>query len=116
MSMSDCIFCKIANGEIPSTRIYENDDVFVINDIEPVSKVHALIITKKHCENLLALDIDDAGLLRNLHLAAREAAARLSVGETGFRLITNCGEDGGQTIAHLHFHLIGGQKLGPRIM
>ncbi|MCL2059352.1 MAG: histidine triad nucleotide-binding protein [Oscillospiraceae bacterium] len=113
--MPDCIFCKIVEGTIPSPRIYENDDVIVINDIEPVSKVHTLIITKKHYTNLLALDIEDAGLLRNLHLAAREAASRLGVGESGFRLITNCGVDGGQSIDHLHFHLIGGQKLGPRI-
>ena len=115
-AMPECIFCKIAGGEIPSPRIYENDDVFVIDDINPVSKVHALVITKAHFDNILSLDAENAGLLRSIQQAIQETARIKGVAGSGFRLISNCGNDGGQSVPHLHFHLIGGQKLGLRII
>jgi len=114
--MPDCIFCKIAGGEIPSPRIYENAYAIAIDDINPVSKVHSLVITKKHYEDILSLDTDDAGLLRGIHEAIRETAKIKGVSASGFRLISNCGDDGGQSVPHLHFHIIGGQKLGVRIL
>ena len=110
----DCIFCKIVNNEIPSPRVYENDYVIAIDDINPVAKVHALIITKKHMLDLLELDIEDAGLLRGVHEAVRSVAKIKGVAETGFRLISNCGSDGRQAVPHLHFHIIGGQRLSGR--
>ena len=114
--MPDCIFCKIANGEIPSLKVYENDDVFVIDDINPVAKTHALLITKKHYADILSLDSDNAGLLRSIHEAVRETARIKGIGGSGFRLINNCGADGGQTVPHLHYHIIGGEKLNPHII
>ena len=115
-AMPDCIFCKIAGGEIPSPRVYENDDVFVIDDINPVSKVHALIITKAHFDNILSLGAENAGILLSIQQAVRETAKIKGVAESGFRLISNCGKDGGQSVPHLHFHLIGGKKLSLKII
>ena len=114
--MSDCIFCKIANGEFPALRVYENEYVFAINDINPVAKVHVLIIPKKHYDNILSLSGGDAALLCAIQEAVREVAKIKEISETGFRLISNCGKDGGQSVPHLHYHLIGGSELGQRII
>ena len=114
--MGDCIFCKIASGEIPSPRIYENDHVIAIDDIHPVSKVHALIISKRHIESIVSLDPLEAGLLQGVQEAVLEVAKIKGIAESGFRMITNSGGDGRQTVPHLHYHIIGGQKLGVKIM
>ena len=110
--MSDCIFCKIVNGEIPALKVFENESAIVIDDIQPAAKVHALIITKTHYSDILSADINnDADLMRGVHDAVREVARIKEVDGSGFRLICNCGDDGGQTVPHLHFHIIGGEKL-----
>ena len=114
--MADCLFCKIVSGEIPSTRIYENDYAIVIDDIKPVVKVHALVITKEHYQDVLALDPDNAGTLSGIQQAIAETAKIKGVSGSGFRLISNCGADGGQTVPHLHYHLIGGQPLRTKII
>jgi histidine triad (HIT) family protein len=114
--MDNCIFCKIANKQIPSTIVYENDRVIAFKDINPVAPVHILIIPKTHIASVNDLDSDNAGMLVDIHLAAKEIAKQLGIAEKGFRLINNCGADAGQTVFHLHYHLIGGTCLGPKII
>ena len=113
--MDDCIFCKIVSGGILAKIIYENAHVIAIDDINPVAKVHALIITKKHRDNILSLGADCADELCGVQLAVLEIAKLKGVEESGFRLLTNCGDDGGQSVPHLHFHVVGGQRLGPKL-
>ncbi len=114
--MENCIFCKIVKGEIPSTIVYEDDKVLAFKDINPVAPVHVLIIPKVHVRNVLELDGQNADIVADIHLAAKKIAEELGMAENGFRLITNCGEGAGQTVFHLHYHLIGGVKLGPKII
>ena len=112
----ECIFCKIANGEIPAKLVFENEHAAAFDDINPVAKVHTLVVTKKHYENLLAVGPEDAETLRGLHEAIRETAKLKGVDASGFRLISNCGADSGQAVPHLHYHIIGGQPLGQKIV
>jgi len=114
--MSDCIFCKIAGNEIPTEKIYENEFVIAIKDINPVAKVHVLIMPKKHFDNILAVDGQDAVYLAEIQKAVLAVAEQTGIANGGFRLINNCGENGGQTVQHLHFHLIGGEKLGIKLI
>lgn len=114
--MDDCIFCKIANGEIPTEKVYEDDNVLAFNDINPVAPVHVLIIPKKHITNIMAIDKDNMEIINNIFTAIPEIAKKLGVDKDGFRLISNCGENAGQTVMHLHFHLIAGTKLGEKII
>ena len=114
--MSECVFCKIANGEIAAPRIYENGEVIAINDINPVANVHVLIISKTHYGNILSDGIEGSGLLDGVLRAVREVAKIKGISDSGFRLVSNCGEDGGQSVPHLHFHIVGGQRLGAHII
>ncbi len=112
-----CIFCMIANKEIPSTVVYENDDVICINDLKPVAPVHVLIIPKKHFDDILDLSATQDGIeVMTAVLKAVPEVVRITGLETGFRLINNCREQGGQTVMHVHFHLIGGIKLGEKML
>ena len=113
--MSDCIFCKIANKELPSEIVYEDDQVIAFKDINPVAPVHILVIPKKHIPDLTAVTETEMDLIGAIHLVALKIAGETGVAETGFRLVNNCKEDGGQVVMHLHYHLIGGRKLGHRI-
>ena len=108
--MSDCIFCKIANKEIPSEYIYEDDKIVSFKDLEPQAPEHVLIIPKKHIASLDAAASEDAELLAHILLKVKDIAAGLEL-KDGYRLINNCGEDGGQTVKHLHFHLLGKRKM-----
>lgn len=114
--MENCIFCKILKKEIPSTIVYEDDKVLAFKDINPVAPVHVLIIPRVHISNVMELNEQNADILKDIHLAAKKIATELGVAEKGFRLITNCGEGAGQTVFHLHYHLIGGKELGPKII
>lgn len=114
--MEDCIFCKIVNRQIPSTVVYENDKVLAFNDINPVAPVHVVIIPKEHIADVRALNPENASAVADIHLAAAEIAKKLGIADRGFRLINNCGRDAGQTVFHLHYHLIGGVALGPKIL
>ena len=107
----DCIFCKIANKEISSEIVYEDNEVIAFKDIKPVAPVHLLIITKKHIPSVDHLEAEDKELIGSLFLAARKIAREQGVAETGYRLVFNVGPDAGQTVDHLHLHLIGGHKL-----
>ena len=109
--MSNTIFQKIINREIPSTILYEDNDVIAIEDINPVSPVHALIIPKKCIETLNDLSEKDATIVAKMILVAKNLAKELKIDQSGYRTIFNCNDDGGQTVYHIHLHLIGGRKL-----
>ena len=112
--MDGCIFCKIANKEINSEIVYENENVVAFKDLSPKAKLHFLIVPKKHFETVL--DIDDEKTQVDLFKAIREIAKKYNVDETGFRLINNCKEDGGQEVMHMHIHFLGGEKLNTNII
>jgi len=107
----DCIFCKIANKEMPSKIVYEDEEVIAFKDIKPVAPVHLLIITKKHIPSVDHLETGDKELIGGLFLVAQKIAREQGVTETGYRLVFNIGPDAGQTVDHLHLHLIGGHRL-----
>ena len=113
--MDNCLFCKIIAGDIPSTKVYEDDDVFAFRDINPQAPVHILVVPKQH------ICCADAVNAANSACVAKcfEAIAKIAKAEgldTGYRVINNCGEDGGQTVMHLHFHLLGGLKLSEKMV
>ena len=107
--MDDCIFCKLANGIFPTNTLYEDEDFRVILDIEPATKGHALILPKKHFANIIEADAQTVQMLFD---AAKKVAKELGVDKDGFRLVINTGKFGGQTVDHLHIHLLGGRELG----
>ena len=109
--MSDCIFCKIANGEIPGNKIYEDDEMLAFHDIRPAAPVHFLVIPRKHIKSLLHLETEDAALAGRLLCKARELAKVQGCGEEGARFVINAGRNGGQTVDHLHIHVLGGRAL-----
>ena len=108
--MNDCIFCKIRDGVIPSPKLYEDDEVFVIRDIEPKAKCHYLMIPKKHFKLLSDMTREDEAMLSRAFSKIASLAPTLGL-ENGYRIIINQGEDGGQTVFHLHIHILGGEKL-----
>ena len=113
--MSDCLFCKIARKEISAALVYEDDTLLAFKDIFPQAPVHLLIIPKAHCESLADMSPELAAAAgRILPLAARLAADQ-GVQGSGWRLLSNCGADAGQTVFHLHFHLLGGKPLGGKL-
>ena len=106
-----CLFCKIAAGEIPSKKAYEDDNIYAFYDIAPQAPVHILVIPKKHIESAHALTREDDKLIGDMFEAARQIATANGLDQTGYRLITNIGADAGQSVPHLHLHLIGGKSL-----
>lgn len=113
--MQDCIFCKIINKEIPSNVVYEDDEIIAFRDIHPVTPVHILVIPKKHITSLANLEKEDEAIVGKIYGVINKIAKQEGILEKGFRVIVNCGEDGGQEVQHLHFHLLGGKKLGVKI-
>ena len=109
--MADCLFSKIANGEIPTNYIYEDDKVVAFNDIEPQAPVHILIIPKEHIASALELNDGNADIVGHIFKVASVIAREKGFADDGFRLVNNCGKDGGQTVGHLHFHLLAGRYL-----
>lgn len=113
--MSDnCIFCKIARGEIPSRKVYEDDEVFAFHDINPVAPVHFMLIPKRHLVSLLEADAGDAALLGKILLLAPKLAKEQGL-DNGFRTVINSGKGGGQEVFHLHVHVIGGGNIPPMV-
>lgn len=108
----DCIFCKIINKEIPAQVIFEDEEILAFKDINPMAPVHILLIPKKHISDISEIDTEDAGLIGRIHAVAVKIAKDLGLDEDGFRLVNNCKRNGGQEVFHLHFHLLGGRKLG----
>ena len=110
--MSDsCLFCKIIRGEIPSTKLYEDDDLIAFLDIQPEAPVHFLVAPKKHIANLFEVQIEDAALLGKLVFTAQELAVTAGMGKKGGRFIFNCKSDGNQSVDHIHMHVLGGRAL-----
>ncbi|PWI58957.1 histidine triad nucleotide-binding protein [Sulfoacidibacillus thermotolerans] len=107
----DCVFCRIIQGELPAKKIYESERVIAFEDIQKAAPVHVLIVPKQHIESILQLPDDDTQLLAELQKAIREVAALTGVAESGFRLVSNKGKAAGQTVFHLHFHILGGRDL-----
>lgn len=114
--MKDCLFCQIIAGEIPASKVCENDNVLVIKDINPHAPVHDLIIPKKHIASLNEVSDTDKELLADILLSAKEVAKIEGIDKNGYRVIVNNGKNGGQLIEHLHFHILGGKDLGPKLV
>ena len=108
---TDCIFCKIAAGEIPAKFIYEDEQIVVFPDMKPMAPVHVLVIPKRHIESLNTAVPEDASLLAHVMLTLPKIAGILGIAEKGFRTVINTGSDGGQTVMHLHWHLLGGRFM-----
>jgi histidine triad (HIT) family protein len=108
---TSCIFCRIANGEISARLVHEDDEVVAFHDLNPQAPTHVLVIPRRHVESVGALVKDDAELAGRLLITAAEIARSLRVDGTGYRVVTNVGEDGGQSVAHLHLHLLGGRAM-----
>jgi histidine triad (HIT) family protein len=109
--MSDCIFCEIANGEISSAIVFEDDKLIAFHDLNPQAPVHILIIPKTHFDNILLMDSSHTDLIGHLCITAANIARQEGIAEDGFRLVVNCNEHGGQSVSHIHVHLLGGRKM-----
>ena len=108
--MSDCIFCKIIKGEIPSKKVYEDELVFAFEDINPMAPVHILVIPKEHISNMLEINKENSEVVAHIFEVISEIAKEKKL-EKGFRVVSNCNEYAGQTVFHLHFHILGGKQL-----
>ncbi|MCC3145397.1 histidine triad nucleotide-binding protein [Halanaerobium sp. Z-7514] len=109
--MEDCLFCKIAAGKIDTDFVYSDEKLVVFEDINPQAPVHLLIVPKKHISDLNNLEEKDNKLIGHIYQVAKELAAEKNIAESGYRIVSNCNQDGGQTVYHIHFHLLGGRKL-----
>ena len=114
--MEDCVFCKIIEGKIPSEKVYEDENVLAFKDINPVAPIHILVIPKKHIEKLIDVKEEDSYLIAEIFKAINKIVKQLNIEDDGFRVIANCGRDGGQEVMHIHFHIIAGKKLGTKIV
>ena len=112
----DCIFCKIIKGEIPSSKVYEDEEILAFNDINPAAPIHILLIPKKHIKSLAELKDGDEKVIGKIYQVINKIAEKQGFKEKGYRVITNCGKDGGQEVEHLHFHLLAGKQLGEKIV
>ena len=110
----DCIFCKIIAGDIPSAKVYEDENVYAFRDIQPQAPVHVLVVPKKHVASADEINGENADLVAKI-FAAIPVIAKAEGLTNGYRVITNCGEDGCQSVKHLHFHVLGGKKLSERM-
>ena len=109
----DCIFCKIIRGEIPTTKVQEDDKVIAFNDIEPQAPVHILIIPKEHIKSAAEIDSANSGLIAHVFEIAAKIAKDMDL--DGFRIVNNCGDSAGQTVKHIHFHVLGGAQLSEKM-
>jgi histidine triad (HIT) family protein len=108
---ADCLFCKMVSGTIQPNKVYEDNDVLAFRDINPQAPVHVLVIPKRHITTVNDLTDTDAALIGKLVLTGRKIAAQLGVADSGYRLVTNCNADAGQSVWHIHLHILGGRKL-----
>ena len=111
-----CIFCKIIKGKIPSSKVYEDEEVLAFNDINPAAPIHVLVIPKKHIASLADMEEVDQKIISKIYKVINEIAEKQGFKEKGYRVIVNCGKDGGQEVGHLHFHLLAGKQLGEKIV
>jgi len=110
--MSDCLFCKIIDGKIPSKQVFEDDRCFAFRDINPQAPTHILVLPRKHIPSLNDLGEEDAALVGHLHVVARTLAQKEGIAERGYRTLFNTGTGAGQTVFHIHLHLVGGRPMG----
>ena len=113
--MEDCLFCKIIEGQIPSQKVYEDEDVLAFNDINPVTPIHILVIPKKHIISLAHMQDGDEEIVGKIYKVINKISEEQEFKDDGYRVIVNCGENGGQVINHLHFHILAGKKLGVKV-
>ena len=109
--MTDCIFCKIISGDIPADIVFQDDDVLAFRDLNPQAPTHILVIPKKHIATTNDLQSDDAELVGKMHLAARQIAKQEGIADPGYRTVMNCNEEAGQTVFHIHLHVLGGRSM-----
>jgi len=109
--MSDCIFCKIVSGDIPGDIVYQDENVLAFRDLSPQAPVHFLVIPKKHISTINDIQVEDAPLIGQLTLAAKTVAKQEGMDESGYRCVMNCNDDGGQTVHHIHLHVLGKRRL-----
>lgn len=114
--MEDCLFCKIIKGEIPSTKVYEDEDILAFNDINPAAPIHILVIPKKHIESLAHMQKEDEAIVEKIYGVINKIAEEKGFKDNGYRVIVNCGKDAGQEVMHLHFHVLAGAKFGDKIV
>ena len=114
--MNDCLFCKIIKGEIPSNKVYEDDEILAFYDINPAAPIHILVIPKKHIDSLAKIEKEDEVLIGKIYGIINKIAEEKGFKEEGYRVIVNCGENGGQEVMHLHFHILAGTRLGEKIV
>ena len=112
----NCIFCKIIKGEIPSNKVYEDDEILAFKDINPAAPIHVLVIPKKHIKSLADMKDGDEEIIAKIYSVINKIAEKQGFKEKGYRVIVNCGKDGGQEVEHLHFHLLAGKQLGEKIV
>ena len=112
--MENCLFCKIANGEIPSTKVYEDEKILAFRDINPQAKTHILVIPKEHIGGVDELSESSSAVVAHIFAVIAEIARKEGL-VNGYRVVSNIGEDGGQTVRHLHFHILGGEKLSEKM-
>lgn len=110
--MQDCLFCKIISGEIPSKKVFENDKVYAFYDIAPQAPVHVVVVPKEHIESANAITKENSVSVADVFEAVPQIAQRLGIDESGYRVVNNCGSDAGQTVFHIHFHILGGDVGG----
>jgi histidine triad (HIT) family protein len=109
--MEDCLFCKIVKGEIPAAKVYEDEKTLCFKDINPEAPVHVLVIPKKHISNINEISKEDEEIIGHIFSIIKKVTKELGISESGYRIVSNCNDDGGQTVPHVHFHILGGKKL-----
>lgn len=109
--MGDCIFCKIIKGDIPSKKIYEDDNVFAFYDISPEAPVHFLVVPKEHISSANELNEENSKIIAHIFVVINRIVKELGIADSGYRIVNNCGVDGGQTVNHIHFHVLGAREL-----
>ena len=109
--MEGCLFCKIAAGKMDTDFVYQDEKLVVFEDINPQAPVHLLIVPKKHISDLNNLETKDNELIGDIYQVAKKMAVENDIAESGYRVVSNCGDDGGQSVYHIHFHLLGGREL-----
>ena len=112
----NCLFCRIIKGEIPSSKVYEDEDVLAFKDINTAAPIHVLVIHKKHIPSLAEMEDGDEKIISKIYKIINEIAEKQGFKQNGYRVIVNCGKDGGQEVGHLHFHLLAGKQLGEKIV
>ena len=114
--MEDCLFCKITKGEIPCNKVYEDEEILAFYDIHPAAPIHILVIPKKHIVSLAHLEKEDEVIVGKIYGVINQIAKEKEFKQAGYRVIVNCGKNGGQEVMHLHFHVLAGKQLGEKIV